>query len=44
MPKPAMIGFASVGGVREFTIGWATKILALKKYAETGKPDPFYGS
>jgi uncharacterized protein YndB with AHSA1/START domain len=37
-------GFASAAGAREFTIGWATKILALKKYAETGKPDPFDGS
>jgi uncharacterized protein YndB with AHSA1/START domain len=37
-------GFASVDGVREFTIGWSTKVLALKKYVETGEPDPFFGS
>ena len=37
-------GFATVDGVRDFTIGWATKILALKKYAQTGEPDPFFGS
>jgi hypothetical protein len=36
--------FATVDGVREFTIGWATKMLALKQYAETGKADPFFGS
>ena len=36
--------FATVAGVREFTIGWATKILALKKYAETGERDPFFAS
>ena len=36
--------FASVDGVREFTIGWATKMLALKQYVETGKRDPFYDS
>lgn len=35
--------FVTVDGVREFTIGWATKVLSLKKYVETGKPDPFYG-
>jgi uncharacterized protein YndB with AHSA1/START domain len=34
--------FASVDGARAWTIGWATKMLALKKYAETGKPDPFF--
>jgi uncharacterized protein YndB with AHSA1/START domain len=36
--------FATVDGVREWTIGWATKILALKQYAESGNRDPFYGS
>jgi uncharacterized protein YndB with AHSA1/START domain len=35
-------GFADIGGVRDWTIGWATKMLALKKYAVTGEPDPFY--
>lgn len=34
--------FADVDGVRAWTIGWATKMLALRKYAETGKPDPFF--
>jgi uncharacterized protein YndB with AHSA1/START domain len=34
--------FASVAGARAWTIGWATKMLALKKYAETGQPDPFF--
>ena len=38
------VGFAGVDGVRDWTIGWATKMLALKKYAVTGKPDPFFGS
>jgi uncharacterized protein YndB with AHSA1/START domain len=36
-------GFASADGVREWTIGWATKVLALKRYAETGARDPFFG-
>ena len=36
--------FATVVGVREFTIGWATKILALKKFAETGERDPFFAT
>src|SRR5262252_216079 len=31
--------FAGTGGVRAWTIGWATKILALKRYAETGERD-----
>ncbi len=34
--------FANVEGVRAWTIGWATKMLALRKYAETGEPDPFF--
>jgi uncharacterized protein YndB with AHSA1/START domain len=34
--------FADVEGVRAWTIGWATKMLALRKYAESGKPDPFF--
>ena len=33
-------GFADIGGVRDWMIGWATKMLALKKYAVTGEPDP----
>jgi len=37
------VGFATVDGVRHWTIGWATKMLALKKYAVTGEPDPFFG-
>jgi uncharacterized protein YndB with AHSA1/START domain len=28
---------------RNFTYGWATKLTALKAYAETGKPTPFSG-
>jgi uncharacterized protein YndB with AHSA1/START domain len=36
------IDFATVEGVREWTIGWATKMLALRKYAETGIRDPFF--
>ena len=28
---------------RNFTYGWATKLTALKAYAETGKPTPFLG-
>lgn len=28
---------------RNFTYGWATKLTALKAYAETGKPTPFFG-
>ena len=34
--------FATIDGVRAWTIGWATKMLALKKYAETGQRDPFF--
>jgi uncharacterized protein YndB with AHSA1/START domain len=34
--------FADVEGVRAWTIGWATKMLALRRYAETGEPDPFF--
>jgi hypothetical protein len=34
--------FADVEGVRAWTIGWATTMLALRKYAETGAPDPFF--
>jgi uncharacterized protein YndB with AHSA1/START domain len=34
--------FATVDGARSWTIGWATKMLALKKYAETGQRDPFF--
>jgi hypothetical protein len=34
--------FATVDGARAWTIGWATKMLALKKYAETGRRDPFF--
>jgi hypothetical protein len=34
--------FASVDGARAWTIGWATKMLALKRFAETGEPDPFF--
>ncbi len=36
-------GFADTQGVREWTIGWATKLLALKNYAVTGEPNPFFG-
>ncbi|MER5825663.1 SRPBCC domain-containing protein [Streptomyces mirabilis] len=28
---------------RDFTYGWATKFTALKAYAETGRPAPFFG-
>lgn len=35
-------GFAEITDVRDWTIGWATKMLALKNYAITGEPDPFY--
>ena len=34
--------FADVAGVREWTIGWSTKMLALKKFAESGVPEPFF--
>ena len=34
--------FATTDGARAWTIGWATKMLALKKYAETGQRDPFF--
>jgi hypothetical protein len=34
--------FATIDGARAWTIGWATKMLALKKYAETGQRDPFF--
>ena len=37
-------GFATVDGVRDWTIGWATKMLALKNYAVTGDPNPFFGA
>jgi uncharacterized protein YndB with AHSA1/START domain len=37
-------GFATRDGVRDWTIGWATKMLALKEYAVTGKPNPFFGA
>jgi hypothetical protein len=37
-------GFADTQGVREWTIGWATKLLALKNYAVTGEPNPFFGA
>jgi uncharacterized protein YndB with AHSA1/START domain len=36
--------FDSVDGVREWTIGWATKMLSLRKYAETGVSDPFFAA
>jgi uncharacterized protein YndB with AHSA1/START domain len=36
------LGFTDVAGVRAWTIGWATKLLALRKFAETGVPDPFF--
>ncbi|MEZ0069076.1 hypothetical protein ABIA32_005119 [Streptacidiphilus sp. MAP12-20] len=29
-------------GYRNFTYGWATKFTALKAYAETGEPAPFF--
>jgi hypothetical protein len=31
--------FATTDGARAWTTGWATKMLALKKYAETGQRD-----
>jgi uncharacterized protein YndB with AHSA1/START domain len=34
--------FATVGGVRAWTIGWSEKILSLRRYAETGVPDPCF--
>jgi uncharacterized protein YndB with AHSA1/START domain len=37
-------GFPAVDdGYRNFTYGWATKFTALKAYAETGVPAPFFG-
>jgi uncharacterized protein YndB with AHSA1/START domain len=34
--------FATVDDVRHWTIGWVDKILSLRKYAETGVPDPCF--
>ena len=34
--------FATIDGARAWTIGWATRMLALKKYTETGQRDPFF--
>lgn len=37
-------GFPDQGDAyRDFTYGWATKFTALKAYAETGRPAPFFG-
>jgi hypothetical protein len=33
-------GFAHIDGVRDWTIGWATKMLALRNFAVTGEPNP----
>jgi uncharacterized protein YndB with AHSA1/START domain len=36
-------GFPAVDDAyRDFTYGWATKFVQLKRYAETGEPAPFF--